>query len=57
MVGAVGAGKTTLARLLAAVQEPSVGSIEISGFDTSLHPLKARRCLGYRRTRQCRTHS
>lgn len=47
MVGAVGAGKTTLARLLAAVQEPSVGSIEICGFDTSLHPLKARRCLGY----------
>jgi ABC-2 type transport system ATP-binding protein len=47
VVGAVGAGKTTLARLLAGAVLPSAGSIAIAGSSTQLEPEAARRKLGY----------
>ncbi|HEX2881910.1 MAG TPA: ABC transporter ATP-binding protein [Polyangiaceae bacterium] len=47
VVGAVAAGKTTLARLLASATLPTSGSIEIAGFSTQFDPERARRTLGY----------
>lgn len=47
VVGAVGAGKTTLARLLASAALPSSGEIHIAGLSTQFQPAQARRALGY----------
>ena len=47
IVGAVGSGKTTLARLLSAARTPHAGAIEIGGFNTTLEPEQARWTLGY----------
>jgi ABC-2 type transport system ATP-binding protein len=47
VVGAVAAGKTTLARLLASAALPTSGSIHIAGYSTLFQPEQARRTLGY----------
>ncbi|HTM46911.1 MAG TPA: ABC transporter ATP-binding protein [Polyangiaceae bacterium] len=47
IVGAVGSGKTTLARLLSTARPPHAGSIAICGFDTVLEAERARWSLGY----------
>lgn len=48
LVGASGAGKTTLASLVCGLQEPSHGTVEINGFDVrDLSLLSLRRQVGF----------
>lgn len=48
LVGASGAGKTTLAHILCGLLEPDSGTIEIAGLDTRDLSLSAmRRCIGF----------
>ncbi len=47
LVGPNGAGKTTLLRCLAALEQPSSGSIRIAGIDVLNHPRLAHRQIGY----------
>ena len=47
LVGANGAGKTSLLKVLAGLVEPSSGIVLADGFDTFRHPLRFRRVMGY----------
>ena len=46
-VGANGAGKTTTMRIMATLELPTSGSIEICGFDVLNFPTEVRRCIGW----------
>jgi ABC-2 type transport system ATP-binding protein len=46
-IGPNGAGKTTTIRVMATLLEPTVGRVEIDGFDVALDPEKVRRAIGY----------
>ena len=47
ILGADGAGKTTLIELLAGALAATEGTVKINGFDMQTQPIKARRCIGY----------
>ncbi|HXV70685.1 MAG TPA: ABC transporter ATP-binding protein [Acidimicrobiia bacterium] len=47
LVGANGAGKTTMLRLLLGLLHPTSGSIEVMGHDPKTNPLQVRARLGY----------
>lgn len=47
LLGANGAGKTTVMRMLCGYIAPSSGKAWLGGYDVSLEPLQARRMLGY----------
>mgnify|MGYP000138516840 CR=1 FL=1 len=46
-IGANGAGKTTTMRMLATLDYPTMGNIEICGIDVVNHPAKVRSLLGW----------
>ena len=46
-VGANGAGKTTTMRIMATLEMPSAGRIEICGHDVVNFPREVRRCIGW----------
>lgn len=46
-LGPNGAGKSTTMNLLCGYLEPTWGQVEIAGMDMALHPLEARRHIGY----------
>jgi ABC-2 type transport system ATP-binding protein len=47
LLGTNGAGKTTTLRLLTGDLAPNAGQITINNIDLNLHPLKAKKSLGY----------
>ena len=47
LVGPNGAGKTSILRMLATLQLPTAGRIELCGIDVVAHPAEARRKLGF----------
>lgn len=47
LVGPNGCGKTTTLRLIAGIIAPGEGRISVSGYDTAVSPLDARRNLGF----------
>jgi ABC-2 type transport system ATP-binding protein len=47
VIGADGAGKTTLMRILATLISPDKGTATVASFDVSTHPASIRSCLGY----------
>lgn len=47
LLGQNGAGKTTIMNMLAGVLTPTQGRVLVDGQDMALHPLQARRALGY----------
>jgi len=47
VLGPNGSGKTTLLRLLAGLEGPTEGSVELDGRPTAALPLSARRTIGY----------
>jgi len=46
-IGANGAGKTTTMRLMATLDQPTSGSIRVSGFDVNNQPNEVRRRIGW----------
>ena len=46
-VGANGAGKTTTMRIMATLEIPTAGSVEICGYDVVNRPLEVRRIIGW----------
>jgi ABC-2 type transport system ATP-binding protein len=46
-LGPNGAGKTTAMKLITGFLEPDAGSVEVAGLAIAVHPLEARRRLGY----------
>jgi ABC-2 type transport system ATP-binding protein len=53
LVGANGAGKTTMFRLLLGLSRPTEGSIEVCGIDVSADPIAVRSRLGYMPEHDC----
>ncbi|MDE2334944.1 MAG: ABC transporter ATP-binding protein [Rhodospirillales bacterium] len=47
LIGADGAGKTTLMRLAAGLLKPDAGQIEVLGIDVVREPLRVQMCVGY----------
>lgn len=47
LLGANGAGKTTMLRMLATILEPSEGTAIVAGFDVAKDPQKVRSCVGF----------
>lgn len=47
LLGPNGAGKTTCMRLISGFLRPDAGHASIAGFDSIIHPIKARKALGY----------
>jgi sodium transport system ATP-binding protein len=46
LLGANGAGKTTTMRIIAAMLQPTSGTVKVGGFDVARHPNDVRRILG-----------
>jgi ABC-2 type transport system ATP-binding protein len=53
LVGANGAGKTTMFRLLLGLAHPSEGRVEVCGVDVAVDPIKVRTRLGYMPEHDC----
>jgi ABC-2 type transport system ATP-binding protein len=53
LVGANGAGKTTMFRLLLGISKPTEGHIEVCGVDVSADPIEVRSRLGYMPEHDC----
>ncbi len=53
LVGANGAGKTTMFRLLLGISKPTEGSIEVCGIDVATDPIAVRSRLGYMPEHDC----
>jgi ABC-2 type transport system ATP-binding protein len=53
LVGANGAGKTTMFRLLLGISKPTEGSIEVCGIDVATDPIGVRARLGYMPEHDC----
>ncbi len=53
LVGANGAGKTTMFRLLLGISKPTEGSIEVCGIDVATDPIGVRSRLGYMPEHDC----
>ena len=53
LVGANGAGKTTMFRLLLGISKPTEGSIEVCGIDVAADPIGVRSRLGYMPEHDC----
>jgi ABC-2 type transport system ATP-binding protein len=53
LVGANGAGKTTMFRLLLGLSKPTEGSIEVCGIDVAANPIEVRSRLGYMPEHDC----
>jgi ABC-2 type transport system ATP-binding protein len=47
LLGPNGAGKTTTIRMLTTLLRPATGSVRVFGVDTSAHPMRVRRVIGY----------
>jgi sodium transport system ATP-binding protein len=47
LLGANGAGKTTVLRMLATILEPTAGSATVAGYDVRKDPQKVRSCVGF----------
>ena len=47
LLGANGAGKSSLMRTIAGLQTPDTGTITFNGIDTLANPLHIKACLGY----------
>jgi ABC-type multidrug transport system ATPase subunit len=47
IVGSNGSGKSTLLRVVAALCRPSLGSVQVAGWDALRHPEQVRRNIGY----------
>jgi ABC-2 type transport system ATP-binding protein len=46
-LGANGAGKTTVIRILSGLSEPTSGEVMVAGFNAGKHPEKIKRSIGY----------
>lgn len=53
LVGANGAGKTTMLRLLLGLLHPTSGSVDVMGHDPEVEPLAVRAVMGYMPEGQC----
>ena len=53
LVGANGAGKTTMFRLLLGISKPTEGRIEVCGIDVAIDPIGVRSRLGYMPEHDC----
>jgi ABC-2 type transport system ATP-binding protein len=53
LVGANGAGKTTMFRLLLGISKPTEGHIEVCGVDVGVDPIEVRSRLGYMPEHDC----
>ena len=53
LVGANGAGKTTMFRLLLGLSKPTEGTIEVCGIDVAANPIEVRSRLGYMPEHDC----
>ena len=53
LVGANGAGKTTMFRLLLGISKPTEGAIEVCGIDVATDPIGVRSRLGYMPEHDC----
>ncbi len=53
LVGANGAGKTTMFRMLLGISKPTEGSIEVCGIDVAKDPIGVRSRLGYMPEHDC----
>jgi ABC-2 type transport system ATP-binding protein len=53
LVGANGAGKTTMFRLLLGISKPTEGHIEVCGIDVAVDPIAVRSRLGYMPEHDC----
>src|SRR3954468_5727999 len=53
LVGANGAGKTTMFRLLLGISKPTEGSLEVCGIDVGADPIAVRARLGYMPEHDC----
>jgi len=53
LVGANGAGKTTMFRLLLGISKPTEGTIEVCGIDVATDPIGVRSRLGYMPEHDC----
>jgi sodium transport system ATP-binding protein len=47
LLGANGAGKTTVLRMLSTIYKPTAGSIEVAGIDAVKNPTEARKKIGF----------
>jgi len=53
LVGANGAGKTTMFRLMLGLARPTEGTVEVCGIDVSSDPIEVRSRLGYMPEHEC----
>jgi ABC-2 type transport system ATP-binding protein len=47
LLGPNGAGKTTTIRMLTTLLKPKTGAVYVFGIDTTAHPMRVRRAIGY----------
>jgi ABC-2 type transport system ATP-binding protein len=47
LLGPNGAGKTTTIRMLTTLLKPKTGAVHVFGIDTTAHPMRVRRAIGY----------